>query len=88
MKFKQINHFMFCYFRMILEAADVGHWVSDSHLNVNGAASVETSRVQELFGGSKRDVIQKLIRRYYPDFKLCGYLDTLAEFENLLSQRS
>ena len=73
---------------MILEAADVGHWVSDSHLNVNGAASAESSRVQELFGDLEQEVIQNLIWRYYPDFKLCGYLDTLAAFENLLKQRS
>ena len=80
--FKKIN------FRIILEAAGVGGLVSDSHFNVNGAASAEKSRVQELFSGLDTDVIQKLVRRYYPDFRLCGYLDTLSEFEDLLKKRS
>ena len=75
-------------FRLVLEAAGVSHWVEDSHLNVNVGATAEKSRVQELFGSAEPDVIRKLIRRYYPDFKLCGYLDTLSEFEHLLQQRS
>ena len=73
-------------FRIILEAAGVGQWVIDSHLNVNGAATANKSQVYDLFINSGRDVIQKLIKRYYPDFKLCGYLDTLLEFEDLLQQ--
>ena len=82
LKKRQLN------FRIILEAAGVGGWVSDSHFNDNGAASAEKSRVHELFSGSDTSVIQTLVRRYYPDFRLCGYLDTLSEFEDLLKKRS
>ena len=75
-------------FRIILEAADVDGWVADSHLNVNGAASAEKDKVKELFSSSDQDVIEKLVRRHYPDFKLCGYLDTLEEFESLLKKKT
>ena len=71
-------------FRIILETAEVGHWVEDSHLNSNGAASIETSQVQELFNNSDPSVINQLVRRYYPDFKICGYDDTLSDLRNFL----
>ena len=76
------------HFRIILEAAEVDSWVADSHLNVNGAASAEKNQVQALFSSSEPDVIEKIVRRHYPDFKLCGYLDTLEEFETLLKKET
>ena len=69
-------------FRSILETAGLG-WVAPSHQNDRG--SHVTRNVKEIFTNISSTVISGIIKRYYMDFKICGYEETLQQLETLAS---
>ena len=73
--------------RTILEAAGVGDWVQTSHLNSRGAHKISAEDVVTLFRSSSAAVLSSIIDRFYPDFTVCGYHDTLAELKKLLRRK-
>ena len=65
-------------FRLILETAGLG-WVAPSHQNDRGSHSSQETELAQLFGNSSKQVITGIIERYYMDFKICGYEETLQQ---------
>ena len=69
-------------FRSILETAGLG-WVAPSHQNDRG--SHQGIKIKEIFTNISSTVISGIIKRYYMDFKICGYEETLQQLETLAS---
>ena len=71
-------------FRSILETAGLG-WVAPSHQNDRGSHVTEEKKIKEMFTNISSTVISGIIKRYYMDFKICGYEETLQQLETLAS---
>ena len=65
-------------FRLILETAGLG-WVAPSHQNDRGSHATKVTDIPQLFGQSSSKVIRGIIERYYMDFKICGYEESLQQ---------
>ena len=72
------NHF---YARKILTASGA-EWVAPVHANNRG--SHNNYDVARLFRGSSREDIIGIINRFYMDFRVCGYDETIRQLEQLL----
>ena len=68
--------------RMILETAGLG-WVAPSHQNDRGSHVTKQINIGQIFANISRTVMRGLIERYYMDFKICGYEETLQQLETL-----
>ena len=69
------------YDRKILTASGA-EWVAPVHANNRG--SHNKYDVAELFSGSSREDIIGIINRFYMDFRICGYDETIRQLEQLL----
>ena len=58
--------------------------VQSFHSNSRGANKIASDKVENLFKNSSKEVISKIIERYYPDFRVCGYDETLQQLRNIL----
>ena len=58
-------------------------WVAPGHQNDRGTHASKEKDLARLFGKSSKEVIAGLIDRYYMDFKICGYEDTLQQLKLL-----
>ena len=74
-------------FRLILDAAGVGHLIEDSHLNDRGSNQINMSQLSSMFENTESQVIEAIITRFYPDFRICGYDDTMKQLKLLIEQR-
>ena len=70
--------------RLILETAGLG-WVAPSHQNDRGSHVTRQTDIKQIFTNISRTVISGIIQRYYMDFKICGYEETLQQLESLVS---
>ena len=70
--------------RLILETAGLD-WVAPSHQNDRGSHVTRQINIKQIFTNISRTVISGLIERYYMDFKICGYEETLQELKDLPS---
>ena len=68
--------------RMILETAGLG-WVAPSHQNDRGSHVTRQTDIRQIFNNISSTVIRGIIERYYMDFKICGYEETLQQLESL-----
>ena len=68
--------------RSILETAGLG-WVAPSHQNDRGSHVTKQADIGQIFRNSSRTVIRRIMERYYMDFKICGYEETLQQLELL-----
>ena len=71
-------------FRSILETAGLG-WVAPSHQNDRGSHVTRQTDIGQIFRNISSTVISGIIKRYYMDFKICGYEETLQQLETLAS---
>ena len=69
-------------FRTILETAGLA-WVAPSHQNDRGSHVTQRADMQQIFNRSSKEVIRGIIKRYYMDFKICGYDETLTQLQIL-----
>ena len=72
--------------RMILETAGLG-WVAPSHQNDRGSHVTRQTDIRQIFSNSSGTVVRGIIERYYMDFKICGYEETLHQLESLARER-
>ena len=53
-------------------------------VHANNRGSHNKYEVAELFRGSSREDIIGIISRFYMDFRICGYDETIRQLEQLL----
>ena len=53
-------------------------------VHANNRGSHNNYDVAELFRGSSREDIIGIINRFYMDFRICGYDETIRQLEQLL----
>ena len=58
------------------------------HLNSRGANKKTPEEITKLFVDSTSEVISAIIDRYYADFRVCGYDDTLQLLRDILKSGS
>ena len=69
------------YFRKILSTLGA-NWLVPTHANDRG--SHKSYNLSEMFVNSTKEDIQGIIDRFYLDFRICGYEDTLKDLQRLL----
>ena len=62
-------------------AASGAGWLVAAHANDRG--SHKSYNLSAIFKNSSKEDIRGIINRFYMDFRLCGYDDTLEELETL-----
>ena len=63
---------------MILETAGLG-WVAPSHQNDRGSHVTRQTDIRQIFNNISSSVIRRIMERYYMDFKICGYEQSLQQ---------
>ena len=58
-------------------------WVAPGHQNDRGSHAAKEKDLAQLFGKSSKQVITGIIERYYMDFQICGYEETLRQLKLL-----
>ena len=46
------------------------------------------SQLSSMFENTESQVIEAIITRFYPDFRICGYDDTMKQLKLLIEQRN
>ena len=69
--------------RFLLDQSGAG-WVAPAHANNRG--SHRSYDIRALFSNCSRGDIAGVIARFYMDFRICGYEDSLREMQMLLTR--
>ena len=68
----------------ILETAGAG-WIVPAHANNRG--SHKTYNMEEIFVNSSSEDVRGIVDRYYMDFRICGYDDTMETLREISEEK-
>ena len=73
--------------RKIFQVARASQMMKTVHLNSRGANQKTKEDIEKLFEKTESKVLRNIIDKYYADFKVCGYVETLELLKNILKKK-